>query len=93
MFLTSIALENDVFISMSLFTHRIEQLQAVQINDWKKKVFTQDQLLGKYCRSGNISEILILANFVRRTYLRIQESSENYYYNSATKENMKIREF
>ena len=34
-----------------------------------------------YCRSGNIREVLIF-----------NESRENYYYNSATEEKMKIRE-
>ena len=38
-----------------------------------------------YCRSGNISEVLIFANFAR-TNSRIQESHENYYYNSANNE-------
>ena len=32
-----------------------------------------------YCRSGNIREVLIFANFARRTNLRIQESRGNYY--------------
>ena len=41
----------------------------------------------KYCRSVNIPEVLIFANFARRTNSRIQESRENYYYNSATEEN------
>ena len=35
--------------------------------------------------SGNIREVLIFANFVRRTNLRIQESHENDY-NRPTKE-------
>ena len=40
-----------------------------------------------YCRSGNIREVLIFANFARKTSSRIQESRENYYYyNSGTKE-------
>ena len=39
-----------------------------------------------YCRSGNIREVLMTTNFARRTNSRIQESRENYYYNSATKE-------
>ena len=39
-----------------------------------------------YCRSGNTREVLIFANFARRTNSRIQESREKYYYNSATKE-------
>ena len=39
-----------------------------------------------YCRSGNMHEALIFANFVRR----IQESRKNQYYNSATKEKCKI---
>ena len=42
-----------------------------------------------YCRSGNIREVLIFANFARRTYSRNQESRKNYYYNSATEENEK----
>ena len=36
-----------------------------------------------YCRSGNIREVLIFANFARRTNSRIQESLEKYYYNIA----------
>ena len=36
----------------------------------------------KYCTSGNIREVLIFANFVRRTNSRIEESGENYYYNN-----------
>ena len=39
-----------------------------------------------YCRSGNIREVLIFANFTSRTNSRIQESRENYYFNSATEE-------
>ena len=41
-----------------------------------------------YCRSGNVREVLI---FARTTNPQIQESRENYFYNSATKK-MKIRE-
>ena len=39
-----------------------------------------------YCRSCKkpIREVLILASSARRTNLRIQESHENYFYNSAT---------
>ena len=41
----------------------------------------------EYCRSGNIREVLVFANFARMTNSRIQESRENYFcYNSATKE-------
>ena len=40
-----------------------------------------------YCRSGNIREVLIFANFARRINSRIQDSRENYYYNSACKKN------
>ena len=39
-----------------------------------------------YCRSGNIREVLIFANFARRTDSRMQNSRENYYYDNATKE-------
>ena len=35
----------------------------------------------KYCRSGDIHEVLI---FARRTNSRIQESPKNYYYNNAS---------
>ena len=31
------------------------------------------------CRSGNTREVLIFANFARRTNSRIKESRENYY--------------
>ena len=41
------------------------------------------------CRSGNIREVLIFANFARRTISRIQEYRENYYYNSATEGQLK----
>ena len=44
----------------------------------------------KYCRSGNIREVLIFANFAWRTNSRIQDSRENYYYDSATKEKGKF---
>ena len=46
-----------------------------------------------YRRSGNIREVLIFANFARRTNSRIQESRENYYYNSATKGKLKFTNF
>ena len=49
-----------------------------------------------YCRSGNILEVLIFANFARRTNSRIQESLENYYYNIALlkkNENSRILNF
>ena len=39
-----------------------------------------------YCGPGDIRKVLIFANFARRTNSRIQESRENYYYDSATKE-------
>ena len=39
---------------------------------------------------GNIREVLIFANFRRRTHSRIKESRENYYYDSATKEKEKF---
>ena len=42
------------------------------------------------CRSGNIREVLIFANFARRTNSRIQDSRENYYYNNASKEKRKL---
>ena len=32
-----------------------------------------------YCRSGDIREVLILANFAMRTNSRIEGSRENYY--------------
>ena len=44
-----------------------------------------------YCRSGNVREVLIFANFARTTNPQIEESRENYFYNSATKKK-KIRE-
>ena len=42
-----------------------------------------------YCRSGNIREVLIFANFAKRTNSRIQESRENY--NITTKEKEKFK--
>ena len=39
-----------------------------------------------YCRSGDVREVLIFANFARSKNLGIQESRKNHYYNSATKE-------
>ena len=39
-----------------------------------------------YCGSGSIRGVLIFANFGSRTNSQIQESRENYYYNSATEE-------
>ena len=44
----------------------------------------------EHCRSGNICVVLIFMNFARRKNLRITESGENYYYNSATDEKCKI---
>ena len=44
----------------------------------------------KYCRCGDIREVLIFASFARRTNSRIQVSRDNYYYISATKENWKF---
>ena len=41
----------------------------------------------------NTVDLLIFANFARRTNSRIQESRENYYYNSATKEIEKFANF
>ena len=38
-----------------------------------------------YSRSGDIREVFIFANFASSTNSGIQESRENYYYNSATK--------
>ena len=38
--------------------------------------------------TGNICEVLI---FARRTNLQMQESRENYFYNSATKEKYKFK--
>ena len=54
-------------------------------------------LYSNYCRSGNIREVLIFANFARMGNSQIQESGYNYHYNSATKEkwefaNSKLRE-
>ena len=51
---------------------------------------TRKQKKTKYCRSGNICEVLIFANFARMTNLRIQEFRENYYYDSTTKEKEKF---
>ena len=39
-----------------------------------------------YCKSDNIREVLIFANFAKRISSRIQEPRENYYYNSVTEE-------
>ena len=76
------------------------------INFWVLKQFQNGRLVAilnfnnfvifTSCRSGDIREVLIFANSMRRTNSRIQESSENYY-NSATKEkyefaNSKLRE-
>ena len=41
-----------------------------------------------YCRSANIREVFLFANFANS---RIQESRENYYYNRANKENENSR--
>ena len=41
-------------------------------------------------RSGDIREVLTIANFTRRTISRIQQSREKYYYNRATKEKRKF---
>ena len=38
-----------------------------------------------YCKSGNIREVLIFANFAGSTNSRIHEFRDNYFYNSATK--------
>ena len=38
------------------------------------------------CTSGNIHKVVIFVNLARRTNSRMQESHENYYYNSATKD-------
>ena len=43
----------------------------------------------KYCRSGNIGEVLFFANLARRTNSRI--SRKNYYYNSATIEKLEFK--
>ena len=43
-----------------------------------------------YCRFGNIREVLLFANFVRRTNSRIHEFSENYHHNSTTEDNGKF---
>ena len=58
-------------------------------------IHTHDDVLSfhlRYCGSGNFREVLIFANFARKTNLRILKSRENYYYNIATKK-MKISEF
>ena len=41
------------------------------------------KMFNRYCRSGNIREVSI---FARKKNSRIQESRENYFYNSATRE-------
>ena len=51
---------------------------------------TMLQRCKKYCRSGNIREVLIFANFASRTNSRIQEFRENYFYNSTNKEKWKF---
>ena len=40
-----------------------------------------------YCRSGNIREVLFFANFASMSNSRIQESCENYYFNTLLKKN------
>ena len=52
----------------------------------EKKLEMPDLSHFTYCRSGNIREVLIFANFARITYSRIQEPRKNYFYNSAIKE-------
>ena len=54
---------------------------------YRKKLFNK-----RYCRSGNIREIIIFTNLARRTNSRIQESRENYYYSSATNINRKYKQ-
>ena len=44
-----------------------------------------------YCRSGNICEVFIFANFARKTNSRIQESREYLYYNSTVKKNINLK--
>ena len=44
-----------------------------------------------YCRSGNICEVLIFANFARRTNSRLREYRENDNINSAIKEKCKFQ--
>ena len=41
-------------------------------------------------RSGNIREVLIFANFVKRKNSRILESRVYYYYNNTTEEKLKF---
>ena len=49
--------------------------------------------LVQYCISGNIREVLIFANFSKRTNSRIQESREKYYYNSVIKEKYEFENY
>ena len=44
----------------------------------------------QYCKSGNIRDVLIFANFARRRNSEIEESRENYYYNIATEDKWKF---
>ena len=60
--------------------------QAESLTDLTGFIRQNLSQVSQYCRSGNIHEVQIFANFARRTNLRILESHENYLYNSATKE-------
>ena len=55
---------------------------------WDRFVLLISKFSGqyKYCRSGNIREVFIFANYGRRKNSRIQEYRENNYYNRVTEE-------
>ena len=59
-------------------------MELVTVRDLSIKHVYTTQFI--YCRSGNIREGLIFGIFARKTNLRNQESRENYFYISASKE-------
>ena len=53
----------------------------------KSLLYTLLGVTSQYCRSGNIREVLIFANFARRTNSQIQESRKNSYKIALIKKN------
>ena len=66
---------------------------SLDVRIWRLSRYYHDCAEGdvkQYWRCGNIRVVLIFGNLARKKNSRIQESRENYYYNSASEEKWKF---
>ena len=75
---------------ISVYRISVYRISVYRISVYRIPSSTRANVNRIYCRSSNICEVLIFANFTRKTNSQIQESRELYHDISAIKEQWKF---